>query len=87
MNQQLSTGQAAHILGTTEPRLADLVRKGKIQPYPPIAAGRRHWDLEHLLQAAKSLGLDADEVRHHLREELCGMAESGTALEGQADHG
>jgi hypothetical protein len=66
MNQQLSTGQAAHILDTTEPRLSDLVRKGKIHPPPTIAVGRRLWSTCHMLQAGALLGLAPEEVRDRL---------------------
>ena len=66
MKYPLSTGQAAQLLGTTEPRLADLVRRGKIRPHPPIAAGRRLWEIHHLLEAGDALGLDPDELRRRL---------------------
>lgn len=66
MKLPISTGQAAHLLGVREPRLNGLVRKGKIQPHPPIASGRRQWELEHLLQAAKVLGADEVELRDRL---------------------
>jgi len=57
MRYPLTTGQAATLLSTTEPRLADLVRKGRIAPPPEIVAGRRLWHLEHVLQAADVLGV------------------------------
>jgi hypothetical protein len=53
----ISTGQAAQFLGTNEPRLAELVRRGKIVPEPAIFAGRRLWVRDHILQAARALGL------------------------------
>jgi hypothetical protein len=74
MQYPISTGQAAHFLGTTEPRLADLVRKGKIQPYPPIAAGRRLWEIHHILDAGACLGLDPDELRRRLVTESTRVA-------------
>jgi len=52
-----STGEAARFLRTTEPRLAELVRRGKIHPEPEIVAGRRLWYSGHLRQAAKRMGL------------------------------
>jgi len=58
----LTTGRAAAILGTTEPRLAELVRRGRIHPQPNVIAGRRLWSREHVLQAARYLELDLDEV-------------------------
>lgn len=69
MKHSLSTGQAARLLGTTEPRLADFVRKGKIQPAPEVTAGRRLWDQSHILQAAEHLGLLTDELRLQLEKE------------------
>lgn len=56
MQYPLTTGQAATLLLTTEPRLADLVRKGKITPPPEVVAGRRLWQAQHLRQAAEHLG-------------------------------
>ena len=56
----LTTGAAASLLGTTEPRLAETVRRARIDPAPTIVAGRRLWTLEQVLQAAEVLGvLDA----------------------------
>lgn len=53
----VTTGAGAHLLGTTEPRLAETVRRGHVSPPPPILAGRRLWSAEHLRQAAEALGL------------------------------
>ncbi len=64
----MSTGQAAHLLGTTEPRLAETVRRGKIKPKPSVLAGRRLWQATHILQAATTLKLLTDELRATLRE-------------------
>ena len=66
MQFPLSTGQVARQLGVTEPRLNDLIRKGKLNPPPPISAGRRAWQAEHALQAAMGLGLLNDELRDEL---------------------
>lgn len=66
---QLTTGAAAKALGTTEPRLADTVRRGHVTPPPPILAGRRLWSLKHLLQAADALDLPTDELRQQLTQE------------------
>jgi hypothetical protein len=74
MNQHHSTGQAAQLLGTTEPRLADMVRKGKIQPAPAVFAGRRLWDSAHILQAAEQLGVPTDELRRRLGQEPASVA-------------
>ena len=50
-----STGQVARLLGVTEPKLAETVRRGRVAP-PPIVAGRRLWDRDHIAQAADALG-------------------------------
>ena len=59
----LSTGQAAELLEVTEPQLAETVRRGRVRPPPPVLAGRRLWEPEHLLQAAEALGVLTDELR------------------------
>lgn len=51
-----STGVVATQLGTSEPRLNDLIRRQKIDP-PPVVAGRRLWSTEHVEQAAEVLGV------------------------------
>ena len=63
MHYPLSSGQSARLLNTTEPHLNELIRKGRIRPEPAIAAGRRQWRAEHLLQAAELLGVLTDELR------------------------
>ncbi len=60
-----STGQVAKAFEVSEPRLNDLVRRGRIQPAPRVVAGRRLWDESHVRQAARALGV-SDE--HLLRE-------------------
>ena len=70
MHFPLSTGESARLIGTTEPRLAETVRRGKIEPVPPILAGRRLWGPEHLLQAAKHLGLLTNELRSRMEKEV-----------------
>lgn len=62
----VSTGEAARFLATTEPILAETVRRGKVRPEPPIVAGRRLWGPEHLIQAARALDLLTDELREAL---------------------
>ena len=61
MKYPLSTGQAAAYLGVAEPRLNDLVRRGKIDPAPPVLAGRRLWEAEHVRQAAEELGVGPED--------------------------
>ena len=61
-----STGEVAQFLGITEPRLNDLIRRGRIDPLPPIAGGRRCWSAEHMLAAASAAGVDVAAVRHRL---------------------
>jgi hypothetical protein len=68
MRYPKSTGEAAGLLGTTELRLADFVRRGKIQPPPPMSAGRRQWYGCHILQAAKVLGVLTPELEERLAE-------------------
>ena len=70
MKYPISTGQAAELLGTTEPQLAETVRRGRVRPAPPIFAGRRLWGPEHLIQAARALGVLTDELRAKLSQEV-----------------
>ena len=65
-----SSGDAARILNIPEPRLADLVRRGKIDPAPTHFAGRRQWNEDQILQAAEYLGLDTDSLRRRLDDEV-----------------
>jgi DNA-binding transcriptional MerR regulator len=51
----VGSGEAARILGVTEPQLGSLMRRGRIQPPPRLLAGRRLWDEDHLIQAARAL--------------------------------
>jgi len=71
----ISTGRAAAILGTTEPRLAELVRRGRIRPPPAVIAGRRLWGREHVLQAARHLGREAAWVERAYLEATEAVAE------------
>lgn len=66
MRYPLSTGDAAQLLGTTEPKLAEAVRRGRVSPLPPVRAGRRLWSRVHLLQAARFLGVDTATVEAEL---------------------
>jgi hypothetical protein len=77
MTNLLSTGRAAQFLGTTEPRLADLVRKGKIHPPPEIFAGRRLWEGSQILCAAQHLGLLTSELRSKLVELVAATSHGG----------
>ena len=63
MQYPISTGQAARMLGITEPRLAELVRRGKVKPEPLVMAGRRLWEPSHIRMAAEALGLPVDGVQ------------------------
>ena len=60
MQDMKSTGEAATLLGVTETRLNDLVRRGKINPAPRLFAGRRAWEEVHVRQAARALGINPD---------------------------
>lgn len=66
MRYPLSTGQAAQFIRTTEPRLAETVRRGKVRPAPAVVAGRRLWEREHLVQAATYLDLLTEDLRRDL---------------------
>jgi hypothetical protein len=61
-----STGEAARYLGTTEPLLAETVRRGKVRPIPDVIAGRRLWSPEQVLQAAAALDLLTEERKSDL---------------------
>ena len=63
MRCPLPTGMAGNVLGVSEPCLNDLVRRRKVDPAPPIFAGRRLWHAEHLLQAAEALGVLTEDLR------------------------
>lgn len=65
-----TTGVAAELLGTTEPRLAETVRRGRVTPPPAILAGRRLWTADQLRQAAEALGLLTDDLRAQLAREV-----------------
>ena len=68
MNNLYSTGQVARALGVTEPKVAELVRRGRITPAPNILAGRRLWTLPQALRAAELLCLDSDSVAEALSD-------------------
>ena len=70
MKFPISTGQAALFLDTTEPKLSEEVRRGRVTPPPAIFAGRRLWGPEHLLQAAQNLGLLTDALKAELSKEV-----------------
>jgi len=59
----IPTGRAAQLLGVIEPQLSETVRRGKVRPAPWIVAGRRLWFAEHLIQAAKALGVLTPDLR------------------------
>ena len=51
----MSTGQAARAVGIREPQLQDILRRGKIDPPPPILAGRRVWSEDNVEQVRQYL--------------------------------
>jgi DNA-binding transcriptional MerR regulator len=55
MPEFFTTGRVAAALGVTEPRLAELVRRGRIVPAPAVVSGRRLWTREHVRKAAALL--------------------------------
>lgn len=77
MTISLTTGGTARLLKKNEPQIADLVRRGKIDPEPPIAVGRRQWFAEHVLQAAEALGVLTEDLRARIELEV--SSETGTA--------
>jgi hypothetical protein len=58
----MSTGQVCRLFRTAEHRLCNLARMGKLDV--PNIGGRRMWSAEHVLKAARLLGLDSVEVRN-----------------------
>ena len=66
MHLPASTGEVAQFLGVTEPRLNDLIRRGRIDPLPTVASGRRRWSAEHVIAAAIASGIDAQATRLRL---------------------
>jgi len=56
MNFPAFTGTVAHALRVSEPRLNELLRRGKIDPAPAVEHGRRLWLAKHVRQAAELLG-------------------------------
>jgi hypothetical protein len=69
-NRTSATGEVARLLNETEPRLNNLIRRGRLSPPPPIHAGRRAWTSSHIIQAAKLLGVLTDELRARLEQEV-----------------
>lgn len=57
MKFPLSTGEVARVLGTTEPKLSEEVRRGRVAPAPRVFAGRRVWEQAHVYQVGARLGL------------------------------
>lgn len=94
MKHPFSTGRAAREIGSTEPRLNDLVRRGKIDPCPEVVAGRRLWSAHHRLQAAEALGLLTATLRAQLESEIAqeevNLSRPGSGLpqpdDGGVDH-
>lgn len=66
----LATGAVARLLNTTEPRVAETVRRGKVRPEPTVVAGRRLWTRDQVIQAAEALGLLTDHLRAKLAAEV-----------------
>ena len=82
MKFPLSTGEVARILGTTEPKLSEEVRRGRVVPAPRVFAGRRIWEQTHVYQVGVRLGL--------LTPSLCqqlGSTPTGACLDRQDTEG
>ena len=69
MEHTYSTGRVAALLGTTEPKVAELVRRGRTSPAPRVTSGRRLWERAHVLQAAACLAIDERAVARLLDAE------------------
>lgn len=63
MELPASTGQVAATLDTSEPKLNDLIRRGRIRPAPRVVAGRRLWNEIHVRQAARALGMSEEHLQ------------------------
>ena len=81
MRFPLSTGQTARLLGTSEPHVAETVRRGKVHPAPPVLAGRRLWSPAHVIQAARVLDRLTPRIKAELEAALWGKRAD------EADHG
>jgi hypothetical protein len=62
MDFPLATGAVVRLLNVPETRLATLIRLRKVAV--PVTAGRRLWMPEHVLSAAKLLGVDTPSIRN-----------------------
>lgn len=47
---------------TTEPRLDDLIRRGKIDPLPELSHGRRRWAQTDIERAASALVVECPDL-------------------------
>lgn len=81
----LSTGELASLLRTTEPQLAETVRRGKVTPAPRVVAGRRLWEPFHIRQAARHLGLLDEELERQL--DLADRARLEAGSQPEVAHG
>jgi len=66
--QPLATNQVAALIGTSPKQLESLVRFNRVAT-PPRERGRFAWGAEHILAAARVLGLDTPELRNMLNGE------------------
>jgi len=74
----LTTGAVARLLDSTEPRVSETVRRGRVTPPPQIASGRRLWFEDQVLQAAESLGVLDDACRRRIRDAFYPPAQEAT---------
>ncbi len=79
MRFPITSGDLARLLQTTEPRLGEAVRRGRVSPPPEVIAGRRHWTRQQALQVAAAIGELTDDIRTTLEdaEETSNCASSG----------
>jgi hypothetical protein len=85
MNSLLSTGQCARLLNISEPTLSEAVRRGRLQSRIPVVAGRRLWDRDAVLEAARLFGCSPAKIEATLgrnADSADGESERADAGEG-----
>lgn len=62
-----TTGETAAFLECIEPRLGELIRRGRV-PRPLVRSGRRLWTPEAVILAGEALGVLTPDKRQALEE-------------------
>lgn len=83
MTKYLSTGATARLLGTTEPQLNSLIRRGKVKPEPELIAGRRAWCTAHIQCAARLLDAPLPGTLLSPNRDARGEAPEGPGVPGE----